>query len=331
MHIPDNYLSPSTCATLFVAMTPIWYYSIRKINKTLSADKIPLIGIGGAFAFILMMFNLPIPDGTTAHAVGGTLIALLLGPYAACIAISVALFIQAIIFGDGGILSFGANCFNIAFILPFTGFFIYKILNKIHLSPFYHKCTIFLSAYISINLAAFFTALELGIQPLLFVDNLGQPLYCPYPLWISIPAMSLSHLTIAGIAEGLFTLSLYLFILKTSPNIIYDSQQIKLNSIFSLLAFLIIISPIGLIAEGTAWGEWAPEEILNDTSSGVSLGFIPEKLLNGFNYEAFFPDYTMNGTTDILAYIASAIIGVALLIIIFKILGSIIYAKKQSL
>ena len=166
MHIPDNYLSPSTCATLFVAMTPIWYYSIRKINKTLSADKIPLIGIGGAFAFILMMFNLPIPDGTTAHAVGGTLIALLLGPYAACIAISVALFIQAIIFGDGGILSFGANCFNIAFILPFTGFFIYKILNKIHLSPFYHKCTIFLSAYISINLAAFFTALELGIQAL---------------------------------------------------------------------------------------------------------------------------------------------------------------------
>ena len=82
MHIPDNYLSPSTCATLFVAMTPIWYYFIRKINKTLSADKIPLIGIGGAFAFILMMFNLPIPDGTTAHAVGGTLIALLLGPYA---------------------------------------------------------------------------------------------------------------------------------------------------------------------------------------------------------------------------------------------------------
>ena len=58
---------------------------------------------------------------------------------------------------------------------------------------------------------------------------------------------------------------------------------------------------------------------------------IPEKLLNGFNYEAFFPDYTMSGTTDILAYIASAIIGVALLIIIFKILGSIIYAKKQSL
>ena len=190
MHIPDNYLSPSTCATLFVAMTPIWYYSIRKINKTLSADKIPLIGIGGAFAFILMMFNLPIPDGTTAHAVGGTLIALLLGPYAACIAISVALFIQAIIFGDGGILSFGANCFNIAFILPFTGFFIYKILNKIHLSPFYHKCTIFLSAYISINLAAFFTALELGIQPLLFVDNLGKPHYCPYPLWISILAMA---------------------------------------------------------------------------------------------------------------------------------------------
>lgn len=105
----------------------------------------------------------------------------------------------------------------------------------------------------------------------------------------------------------------------------------KIKFYFFFISIFNYHSPLGLIAEGTAWGEWAPEEILNDTSSGVPLGFIPEKLLNGFNYEAFFPDYTMSGTTDILAYIASAIIGVALLIIIFKMLGNIIYAKKQSL
>mgnify|MGYP000706374089 CR=1 FL=1 len=92
--------------------------------------------------------------------------------------------------------------------------------------------------------------------------------------------------------------------------------------------------------------KWDPSEwiitvddniISNDLNSFIRLMIkhYDEEIVplyqNGFNYEAFFPDYTMSGTTDILAYIASAIIGVALLIIIFKILGSIIYAKKQSL
>ena len=65
-----------------------------------------------------MMFNIPLPGGTTGHAVGGTLIAILFGPYAACLAVSVALLIQALFFGDGGILAFGANCFNMASSCP---------------------------------------------------------------------------------------------------------------------------------------------------------------------------------------------------------------------
>ena len=83
----------------------------------------PLLGIGAAFSFLGMMFNVPLPGGTTGHAVGGTLIAILTGsPAAGCIAVSIALLIQALLFGDGGILAFGANCFNMAFILPYLGF-----------------------------------------------------------------------------------------------------------------------------------------------------------------------------------------------------------------
>lgn len=326
MHIPENYLSPSTCAVLAAAMVPVWYYSMKKIKEHLPADKIPLIGIGAAFSFMLMMFNLPIPDGTTAHAVGGTLIALLLGPYSACIAISVALLIQALLFGDGGILAFGANCFNMAFVLPFTGFYLCRLISKF--LP--QKAAIFFAAYIAINLAALCAAIEFGIQPLLFTDAAGQPLYCPYPFWVSIPAMAFAHLTIAGIAEGAFTLAIYEFMAKVSPGIIKDNTAIKLNPVFGLLIALIILSPLGLIASGTAWGEWGADEIADVTSGGKALGFVPDQLANGFSYEALFSDYAVSGLSDVAGYILSAVIGAAVLIIIFKLIGSAAGGRKTA-
>ena len=132
MHIPENYLSPSTCAVMTAAMIPAWGYSINKIRTEISKAKMPLLGIGAAFSFLGMMFNVPLPGDTTGHAVGGTLIAILTDSPAAggCISVSIALLIQALLFGDGGILAFGANCFNMAFILPYLGFFLYKLLLK---------------------------------------------------------------------------------------------------------------------------------------------------------------------------------------------------------
>ena len=75
-----------------------------------------------------MMFNIPVPGGTTAHGVGATLIAIVLGPWAAVIGVSVALIIQALFFGDGGILAIFANCFNMAIVMPFVGYGLYRLL-----------------------------------------------------------------------------------------------------------------------------------------------------------------------------------------------------------
>ena len=131
MHIPDNYLSPQTCAVVTTAMLPVWNRTIKKVKEEVTKAKIPLLGIGAAFSFLLMMFNVPLPGGTTGHAVGGTLLAILLGPYSACISVTVALLIQALLFGDGGILAFGANSFNMAFILPFFGYYVYRFVKNI--------------------------------------------------------------------------------------------------------------------------------------------------------------------------------------------------------
>ena len=129
MHIPDGYLGPATCGVFYAVMLPIWTLASKIVKKTLKAKQVPMLAIGAAFSFVIMMFNVPIPGGSTGHAVGGVLVAVLLGPWAACIAITVALLIQALLFGDGGIMTMGANCFNMAFILPFVGYYTYRLIS----------------------------------------------------------------------------------------------------------------------------------------------------------------------------------------------------------
>ena len=102
MHIPDNYLSPQTCAVMFLAAAPVVVYSIKKVKVRLKEKKelAPMLGVAASLSFLMMMFNVPILGGTTGHAVGGTLLAILIGPDAACIAVATALFLQAFLFGD---------------------------------------------------------------------------------------------------------------------------------------------------------------------------------------------------------------------------------------
>ena len=70
MHIPDGYLSPATCATLYAASAPFWYIALQRVKRLLSSRLVPLISLFAAFSFVIMMFNLPLPGGTTGHAVG---------------------------------------------------------------------------------------------------------------------------------------------------------------------------------------------------------------------------------------------------------------------
>ena len=128
MHIPDGYLSPQTCAVLYGAAAPFWVVGARRVRKVVTTRFVPLLALGAAYCFLVMMFNVPVPDGTTAHAVGGVLVAVLLGPWAAVIAVSVALAIQALFFGDGGVLAFGANCFNLAVVMSFAGYGVYRMV-----------------------------------------------------------------------------------------------------------------------------------------------------------------------------------------------------------
>ena len=315
MHIPENYLSPSTCAVMTAAMVPVWGYSINKVRKEIPKAKMPLLGIGAAFSFLGMMFNIPLPGGTTGHAVGGTLIA-----------------IQALLFGDGGILAFGANCFNMAFVLPYLGFFLYKLLLK---KTGKRKLSAAIGSYVGINAAAFCAAVEFGIQPLLFKTADGQALYCPYPLNVSIPAMMIGHITLFGLAEIVLTVAVLSFVEKVTPKALDPvPDQTAFKPLYILMAALIVLTPLGLLATGTAWGEWGVDEIASLVSGGSQLGYTPSGMQNGFELSALFPDYSMAGMPEWTGYILSAIVGVALLIIVFKLISSAMRAtvdfKKKA-
>src|SRR5712671_6117034 len=180
MHIPDGYLSPETCGVMGASMIPVWTTAGRRVRKVVTSRYVPLLALGAAYCFLVMMFNVPIPDGTTAHAVGGVLVAVLLGPWAAVIAVSIALAIQALFFGDGGVLAFGANCFNMAFIMPMAGYAVYRVVaGRAALTAPRRAVAAGIGGYVGLNVAALCAAIEFGVQPALFHRADGTPLYAP--------------------------------------------------------------------------------------------------------------------------------------------------------
>lgn len=227
MHIPDGYLGPQTYVPLlglFVAVTAV---AVKKVRKEIPARNIPYMGMAAAFSFIIMMFNLPIPGGTTGHAVGAALIALLFGPWVTVIAVSVALIIQALIFGDGGITAIGANCFNMAIFMPFVAYAVFRLLNGHSRNMTRIVIASFFAGYLSLVLTAILTAVEFGIQPLIATGADGRPLYCPYDLKVALPVMAFEHLLVFGIAEGLITAVMVRFFARQKNQTLYALSKTK--------------------------------------------------------------------------------------------------------
>jgi cobalt/nickel transport system permease protein len=276
MHIPDGYLSPATCAALYAGSAPFWYTALQRVKKKLHTRLAPLLSLFAAFSFVIMMFNLPLPGGTTGHAVGIGIATVVLGPWASMLAISIAIVIQAIFFGDGGITAIGANCFNMAVAGSFVAYGVYRLLSgRAPISSPRRVVAAGAAGYAAINVSALLAAIEFGIQPLLYRDATGAPLYCPYPLSIAIPAMMLGHLTIAGLAELTVSAGVVAFLQGTDPSLLKltagaaadtgapESAWRATRPLWAALAAMMVLSPLGILAAGAAWGEWAASDYAN--------------------------------------------------------------------
>ncbi|HEX8949893.1 MAG TPA: cobalt transporter CbiM [Dissulfurispiraceae bacterium] len=221
MHIPDGYLGPQTYLPLYGAAAVFWGIALGKLKAALSNRHIPYLSMAAAFSFLIQMFNIPIPGGTTGHAVGAGIIAVLLGPWAAVVAVSMVLIIQAVVFGDGGITAIGANCFNMAVVMPFVSYGVFRMVKGRAREGRRLKIAAFLSGYLGLAAAACAAAVEFGIQPLIARGADGRPLYAPYPLSVAVPVMALEHLLLFGIAEGIITMLLLKYFLRHEPELVY--------------------------------------------------------------------------------------------------------------
>jgi cobalt/nickel transport system permease protein len=323
------------------AMLPVWAAAARKIKAGLRSRLIPRMALGAAFSFTIMMYNIPVPGGSTAHAVGGAMLAIILGPWAASVCLTIALAIQALLFGDGGIWSFGANCFAMAFVLPFVAWGVYRLVAGWGVSSSARQWSgAALGGYLGLNAAALVIATALGLQPLLFHSADGTPLYCPFPLNLAVPAMMLGHLILAGPLEALVT-ALVVRGLQAGDaqlrggNIRFATPAAHTRPpggpLWRGLGVLILLSPMGLLARGSAWGEWGAEELKE------MLGFVPAgfRQLAAAWPQAPLQDYSLPGAvggagSGGFGYLLCALIGVGAVAGLMFLLGRLQAAERSS-
>jgi cobalt/nickel transport system permease protein len=322
-------------------MLPFWTVAVRKVKAALNTKLIPLMVIGAAFSFVLMMFNVPIPGGTTAHAVGSGVLAVILGPWAACICTSIALAIQALLFGDGGITCFGFNCFNMALVIPFVTWFIYQwMAGKSEVTSPKRWIWAAIGSYIGINVAAACNGTELGIQPLIWHTAQGVPLYCPYPIWVSVPAMLLAHMLMAGPVEAVVAGFVTRYFQLTNPTLIAEQIASRVapvkaafNKMWYVVIALIVLCPLGLLAPGGAFGEGAASDLKS------AFGFVPAGFaaLSG-HWHALLDNYGVPNTpfsgdaTNLLGqsvgYYVAAVVGIAIIAGITLLVSRLIAARE---
>jgi cobalt/nickel transport system permease protein len=331
MHIPDGYLSPSTCATLFAAAAPFWYVALRRVKRVMSTSFVPLISVFSAFSFIVMMFNLPLPGGTTGHAVGMGIATVVLGPWAAMLAISIALGIQAIFFGDGGITAIGANCFNMGIAGSLAAYACYRLAGwGSGLRSTRRVVAAGFAGYVGLNVSALLASIEFGVQPLWFHDAAGAPLYCPYPITISIPAMMIGHLTFAGLAEMFISGGVVAYLQRAdasllkltapeAPDLPLEETSLRtIRKLWLALGSLLIVTPLGILAAGSAWGEWSVSELAALAPAGAPSGLRSLSNVWAAPISRYAPSFVGN---ESLGYFLSAFVGVGFIVLLFLLAG----------
>lgn len=207
MHIPDGFLSAAVVGGTYIVSTGGIANAVRVANKKLGEKHIPMMGILAAFIFAAQMLNFPVAGGTSGHIIGAALVAILLGPWAAVIIMSVVLIAQCLIFQDGGLLALGANILNMGIIAGFSAHYLYRFIGMILGGNSRSKMVAgFIAAWGSVLLASIACALELAFS--------GTS-----PLSVVLPAMAGIH-AIIGVGEGFITVAVLSMVMSTRADLL---------------------------------------------------------------------------------------------------------------
>lgn len=309
MHMTDALIAPTVAGAMYICSAGAARYSMKKLSLENDPKKIPLMGIMGAFIFAAQMINFTIPGtGSSGHLCGGMLLSAVLGPYAGFLTMIGVLFIQCLLFADGGILAFGANVWNMAFYGCFIGA---MIIWKYTMAKGITKKKIIFASVLGSILTLQLGAFSVTLQTL--ASNITE---LPFAVFVS--TMQPIHLAI-GLVEGLITASVLCFVYEARPELLWKGKDISLekegkvsykNTIIILaVAASVIGGLLSLMASSHPDGlEWSIEKIAGSTelaSSGIAYE-VAEKIQG---ITALFPDYSFKGSESILGTSFSGIFG----------------------
>ena len=289
MHMADALISPVVGGAVWATTVGLTAYAAKKVQKSIDDQKVPLMGVLGAFVFAAQMINFSIPGtGSSGHLGGGLLLCILLGPYAAFLTMASILTVQALFFADGGLLALGCNIFNLGFFPCFIAYpLIYKPLAGENPSRGRLVFGAIVAAVLGLQMGAFGVVLETlfsGISEL------------PFTAFLML--MQPVHLAI-GLVEGLVTAAVISFVWKEAPDILRQAAQnqpIGRTSAKRVVAVLMVLAV--LAGGGLSWFasadpdglEWSIQKITGEDE------LKPEDDVHGYFADlqkkiAILPDY----------------------------------------
>ena len=296
MHMADALISPAVGGTMMAATACVAAYSIKKVQDDLDDKKIPLMGVMGAFVFASQMINFTIPaTGSSGHLGGGMLLAILLGPAAGFLTMASILLIQALFFGDGGLLAYGCNVFNLGFYTCFIAYpLIYKWMTRKGLTSGKIFSASMISAIVGLQLGAFSVVLQT-----LFSGKTELP----FNTFVLL--MQPIHLGI-GVVEGLVTAAIVTFVWQARPEILERTASgaalggISTKKVLTgiLASALIIGGFVSWFASANPDGlEWAMERTAG-TAELEGSSRVHELLADLQSKTAFLPDYGFKAAAE---------------------------------
>jgi cobalt/nickel transport system permease protein len=229
VHIPDGFLTTPVWGAFDVLAIPSFGILARRAQRSTDDRRIPLMGVMGAFIFAAQMINFPVGPGTSGHLVGGTLLAITLGPAPAAVVMTAILAIQALVFQDGGVLALGANVFNMAMVGVLAGYLPYKLMKN--------SAGIFVGGMISVLASACFALAELLIS--------GVPMPAKI-LWVT-----LTFFVVNALVEGAITLAAIRAIGRLNPTWVRTEKDPG-GRLFAAIALVaIVLAVAGILIAST--------------------------------------------------------------------------------
>jgi cobalt/nickel transport system permease protein len=215
MHIPDGFINGGTSIAGGGVAAGLVVVTVKQAAKTVDDRQIPMVGLSAAFIFAVQMLNFPVAGGTSGHLLGGVLAAVLVGPWAGALCVTVVLIVQALLFADGGLSALGLNVINMAFVGAFVGYIVFLALRRVLPAK---RSSVVLAAGFAAALAPVLAAVVFALEYAIGGNGAAS-------VGRVATAMIGVHVLI-GIGEGIITSMTISAVLASRPDLVYGAREL---------------------------------------------------------------------------------------------------------